>query len=181
MRRIESILDPILDAVDVQGKTVIDVGCGTGDVARWLSAQGATVIGVDKPDMVEKARHAGTPANVTFSAGAGEDIPAEDGIVDIVLFLASFHHVPVEEMPKAREETYRVLRSGGHAIFIEPIIECSYYLITSLAEDVGKIERHVGVMAQAMGRMGETIERGGETMQRWNPMDMMLPRQQEGR
>lgn len=142
MRKIESILDPILDVVDVRDKTVIDIGCGTGDVARWLAEQGATVIGVDQVDMIEKAKNAGEWDNVSFLEGGGENIPADDNHADIVLFLASLHHVPVDEMPKAFEETRRVLKPGGHALFIEPIIECSYYLITSLAEEETEIRQH---------------------------------------
>jgi ubiquinone/menaquinone biosynthesis C-methylase UbiE len=154
MRRIESILDPILNAVDVAGKTVIDVGCGTGDVARWLAEQGATVIGIDKKDMIEKAKNAGVLDSISFREGGGEKIPVENNFSDIVLFLASLHHVPVTEMPGAFEELQRVLKPGGYALFIEPIIECSYYLITSLAEEETEIRQH------AYQAIKEAVKRG---------------------
>lgn len=39
------------------GETIVDFGCGTGDLAAKIAARGAEVIGVDiSPEMVERAR-----------------------------------------------------------------------------------------------------------------------------
>ena len=41
---------------EVNGKIVLDAGCGPGSLAEWLLDQGATVIGVDaSPSMVKHA------------------------------------------------------------------------------------------------------------------------------
>src|SRR5262245_47688139 len=32
---------------DLRGKRILDLGCGTGRMSRWLAAQGASVVGID--------------------------------------------------------------------------------------------------------------------------------------
>lgn len=94
------------------GRDVLDVGCGTGIVARQFRATGATVLGVD-PDarMVEFARRSGVEAEVaTFEAWdpAGRTF-------DAVVAGQAWHWVdPVAGPAKA----VRVLRPGGRlAVF----------------------------------------------------------------
>ena len=46
--------------------TTLEIGCGTGDNAIWLSEQNFTVIGVDISEIaIEKAREKAAKANVT--------------------------------------------------------------------------------------------------------------------
>src|SRR5512136_696931 len=41
---------------DVQGRKVLDAGCGSGSLTHWLLDQGAEVVGVDaSPEMLEHA------------------------------------------------------------------------------------------------------------------------------
>jgi ubiquinone/menaquinone biosynthesis C-methylase UbiE len=40
-----------------QGEKILDLGCGTGDLANEIAKMGAKVVGMDvSPDMIEKAR-----------------------------------------------------------------------------------------------------------------------------
>ena len=89
MRKVESVLEPILDAVGVNGKAVVDVGCGTGENARALGEQGARVIGVDRPEVLSKVEDSEGAARVEFLEGAAEELPIDDASADLVLFLAS--------------------------------------------------------------------------------------------
>jgi ubiquinone/menaquinone biosynthesis C-methylase UbiE len=154
MRRVESVLEPILDAVGVRGQTVVDIGCGTGEIARALGEQGARVIGVDRPEVLSKVEDAEGAARVEFLEGGAEELPVDDASADLVLFLASLHHVPAPQIPKAVGEAYRVLKPGGHSLFIEPIVECSYYLITRLAEEETEARRLAHEAIAAAGRTG---------------------------
>jgi ubiquinone/menaquinone biosynthesis C-methylase UbiE len=141
MREVESVLVPIINAVSLDGKDVIDVGCGNGDVARALSEQGARVIGIDRHEMLSKVQIEERTNAVRFLEGGAERIPVASGSAALVLFLASLHHVPHARMHDAVREAYRVLAPGGHALFIEPLVECSYYLITRLAEEETEARR----------------------------------------
>lgn len=58
---------------------VLDVGCGTGEHARFLASHGFMVTGVDSsPAMLEKARASTTDPNVTFVLGDMRAIPGSD-------------------------------------------------------------------------------------------------------
>ncbi len=94
------------------GRLVLDVGVGTGIVARQFQAAGCQVLGVD-PDarLAEFARHSGVEVEVsTFEAWE-----AADREFDVVVSGESWHWVdPVAGAAKAAE----VLRPGGRlAVF----------------------------------------------------------------
>jgi SAM-dependent methyltransferase len=92
------------------GRVVLDVGTGTGIVARQLQAAGCSVLGVD-PDarMAEFAQRSGVDVEVsTFEAWE-----AAGRTFDAVVCGESWHWVdPVAGAAKAAE----VLRSGGRLI-----------------------------------------------------------------
>lgn len=51
-------------------KRVVDLGCGTGEHARFFASQGFEVVAIDaSPSMLEKARESAVPAGVTFIEG----------------------------------------------------------------------------------------------------------------
>jgi SAM-dependent methyltransferase len=100
------------------GQTVLDLGCGAGlDVllaARQVGPAGR-VIGVDMtPEMIALARrHAADAAvtNVEFRLGTIEDLPVEDGSVDVVMSNCVASLAPAKDRLLA--EAWRVLVPGG--------------------------------------------------------------------
>ena len=110
--------------VQVSGRSLIDVGCGGGALARALAERGATVLGVE-PDPVQAERNRTAPETerVTFAEGRAESLPVGDATVDGVIFGRSLHHVPQAAMRPALGEARRVLRSGGFAYVMEPVME----------------------------------------------------------
>jgi SAM-dependent methyltransferase len=106
------MLDWLAEKVGGLG-VICDMGCGPGQVARYLFDQGARVCGVDlSPGMVERAQrlHPGIP----FRQG---DMLALSGIADNsyggVAAFYSVIHVPRTALPQALEELKRVLCPGG--------------------------------------------------------------------
>jgi ubiquinone/menaquinone biosynthesis C-methylase UbiE len=141
VRKVESVLQVVLDAVDVRDGTVIDVGCGTGEMARALAEHGARVVGVDSAEMLSRLAVDDRTAGVRLLEGRAEDLPVADGTANVVLCVASLHHVAAARMARAVQETARVLKPGGRALFIEPLVECTYYMITRLAEEETEARR----------------------------------------
>ena len=96
---------------------VLDVACGTGDLAlRALALRpGATVLGVDAArGMIERARvrvTAAQAAHVRFETGDLTLLPLADASVDVVLAGYALRNVPHYE--GALAELHRVLRPGG--------------------------------------------------------------------
>lgn len=89
---------------------VLDIGCGTGRLARWM-AERAAVVGIDPLEErihLARARHA--PAR--FEVGRAEDLGAfEDASFDAVVMSSVLHWV--SDKAKALSEIRRVLRPGG--------------------------------------------------------------------
>lgn len=142
MRRIESTGQLLGERFSFQGKTVVDVGCGTGELARWLVGQGATVTGVDTPAMLARAEAAPRSGDERYLPGGGEALPLPDGHADVMVYAASLHHVPPDRLADAISECARVLRPSGEVAFLEPVAAPGYYSeITRLTGDEAEIQR----------------------------------------
>lgn len=102
------------------GKRVLDVGCGTGIVARTAAERvGPTgaVAGVDiNPQMLEIARSAsaGTEPSIDWREGAAEQLPMARSSFDAVLSQQAFQFF--NDRITALREMRRVLAPGGRAI-----------------------------------------------------------------
>ncbi len=117
MRRVEAILG------DVTGKAVLILGAGGGDIRRMirLGAQCIEAIEIAGPrvqaltDLVAREGWDDRARVVQMDA---HRLAYGDGSFDLVFGGAILHHLNVA---KALEEVRRVLRSGGRAIFVEPL------------------------------------------------------------
>jgi SAM-dependent methyltransferase len=112
---------------DVHGKTVLDLGCGTGENVIPLLERGARVIGIDiSPDLIAIAQKRLSNANLeaTLRAGDAYATGLPDESVDAIFCMALIHHL---EIKLVRDEMCRVLREGGVIILREPIRFSKWY------------------------------------------------------
>jgi len=109
----------------LKGAHVLELGCGKADktlaIAKTCAVAAITALEVDEIQHAKNLALPDLPANVHFSRGGAEAIPAADASFDIVLMFKSLHHVPLELMPQALAEIHRVLKPGGLAYFSEPV------------------------------------------------------------
>jgi ubiquinone/menaquinone biosynthesis C-methylase UbiE len=107
----------VREAGEVRGLSVLDVGCGTGDMLRRFAAAGASrLVGVDSSGgMLEVARRlSGSPGDVTYIEGSAESLELEAGAFDLVTSCIAFHHFAHPE--GALSEIARVLSPGGRLL-----------------------------------------------------------------
>jgi len=81
----------------VAGRTILDVGTGTGRAAVMLAALGARVVGLDaSAEMVRVARRRaeGSARPPSFGLADAQHLPLPDGAVDAVVCLRLLMHVP---------------------------------------------------------------------------------------
>lgn len=101
--------------LDIQpGTKVLDVACGTGNLAIPAARSGAQVTGVDiAPNLLEQARKraAAEKLSVIFDEGDAEQLPYADGEFDLVMSMYGAMFAPRPELVAA--ELKRVCRSGG--------------------------------------------------------------------
>ena len=148
-------IEGVTRLLSVEGLSLIDVGCGAGDVARALAELGAVVLGVEPdPVQAQKNRSAEPVPNVTLVEAGAEALPADDRSVDGVLFFRSLHHVPRELMDKAFMEAARVLKPGGFVYVVEPGMEGSHYKMMRPFHD----ETEVRTLAQqALAKTADSL------------------------
>jgi ubiquinone/menaquinone biosynthesis methyltransferase len=108
-RRLIDLAGPL------DGRVVLDLACGTGDLALLASRRGARVTGLDVTfRMIELARAKGTraaPVRANFLVGDMMALPFPASSVDVVTTGYGLRNVPVLE--QSVNEIRRVLRDGG--------------------------------------------------------------------
>lgn len=103
---------------DVEGKRVLDAGCGPGVYTEWLVEHGAArVVALDvSPRMVEFARERIGARATVFEADLQQPLDfLQDGSFDIALSALALDYV--EDRSRVFREFHRVLRGPGILVF----------------------------------------------------------------
>jgi ubiquinone/menaquinone biosynthesis C-methylase UbiE len=160
---VPRLVDALLAAVgDVRGKTVLDLGCGSGFLSVLMARRGAKrVIGIDVSEeqlAIARFRAATSgvaPGILDFRAASADRIDFADESIDIVVGAFVLHHL---DLPNAAPEIRRVLKNGGAGAFVEtsarnPLLMAARSLI------VGRfgIPKHGSADERPLGRQAERI------------------------
>ena len=93
------------------GESILDLGCGDGQLTRRIAAAGAVVTAIDaSPQMVAAARARGIAAD----HGPAESLPYPDGSFDAVFSNAVLHWVRGQD--EMMHQVRRVLRPGSRFV-----------------------------------------------------------------
>jgi len=133
----------VIDALlDVDGKFIVDAGCGDGDLCRHLAGCGARVLGIEpNPIQAEKNSQAAVVENVGFAQTGAGKIPLEPHSVDGIIFKNSLHHVYAPDFEQVFKEVARVMNGSGFLCVVEPIANGSFQYVMELFHDETKV-RH---------------------------------------
>ena len=107
---------------DVRGRSVLDYGCGSGNLGVYLALQGAKVSGFDlSPEGIKIARGAAEQygLDAKFEVMDAEELKYPDQAFDLVVGFGVLHHVI--KYPAASGQLLRVMSRGARALFHETL------------------------------------------------------------
>ncbi len=112
----------------LEGKRVLDIGCGRGALAGPMREAGAIWTGIDPYIAAEGVMQAGAAA-----------LPFPDANFDAAIYLNALHHVPVADMARGLAETARVLVPAGRVVVIEPLATGALSTVLAVVDDETEI------------------------------------------
>jgi len=131
------------------GRTVVDLGAGTGKLTRLLLPTGARVVAVEPiPEM--RAHIDGAEV----LDGTAEAIPLPDASVDVVTVAQAFHWFDHE---RALPEIHRVLRSNGSLVIVWNMRDLDDPVQRGVEDLLGPMRREVP--GQILGAWREPLAR----------------------
>jgi SAM-dependent methyltransferase len=117
---------------------VLDLGCGRGGVVElfWRQVEVAAGLDPDSPSLTEH-RAPGMPV----IRGVGERLPFVDESFDLIVCVWVLEHL--REPKTTFDEVRRVLRPGGHFVFVTPNLRNPVTLMNRLGKSLPGLQRRV--------------------------------------
>jgi ubiquinone/menaquinone biosynthesis C-methylase UbiE len=99
--------------------TVLDDGCGVGQMVEWLKKEYPTKITPYGMDLsINMVKYAVERCGGSFCQADSQELPYRDETFDVVFARGLLHHLPRPE--RGFSEIMRVLKPGGRACFMDP-------------------------------------------------------------
>ena len=150
-----------------QNQTVLDLACGTGNIADFFDA--VDYIGIDiSQDYVKFAK---AQFQKEFLVTDARQLCFSDASFDHVIVIGLFHHLSDTDTLSTMRELSRTLRRSGHIVIVDAIPPVSRLNILGMLSrklDRGKYFRYIGQYQRLFGKHF-VIRRKYQT--RWWPFD----------
>ena len=119
------VLDLVLQGT-ARGESVLDLGCGPGQVGVYLGQRGLRMIGIDLAfQMLLVARQ--RTGNRCLVRGDMRSIPLRTGSISGVVAFYSVHHLPRSALRTALAEIRRILKPAGLLVIATHLGESEVY------------------------------------------------------
>lgn len=116
------ILDKLTVFASCDDATVLDYGCGVGDIVQESRRCGFRTYGVEKfyggSDIRDTVEQKGLLGDIIFELDSNGRIPFDDQFFDLVVSNQVFEHV--EDLQSAFNEVARVIKPGGQLLCLFP-------------------------------------------------------------
>ena len=127
-----------------EGSRILDLGCGYGDFAPYLSKD-CDYLGVDNNQKyIETARIRNRDNGANFLVGdISDEAVFNAGEFDYVVIIGVLHHLPTEAIQGMLKNVQRILSTSGKFVALEPVFDSDQRLLARLliAADRGRFVR----------------------------------------
>jgi ubiquinone/menaquinone biosynthesis C-methylase UbiE len=104
----QALLEWLLTAFPT-ARSVLEVGCGTGHFAGWLTEKGLKVVGLDRAPAMLAELHRRVP-ELPVILGDAHRLPVREGAVDVTVFVTTLEFLP--DPTAALREAVRIACQG---------------------------------------------------------------------
>ncbi|MCJ7694951.1 MAG: class I SAM-dependent methyltransferase [Anaerolineaceae bacterium] len=115
---------------NLEGKRILEIGCGSGEISVHLSKRSAFVWGIEIDPLALFKESYTESSNFALSLSDGRHLPFADESIDIIILPQVYEHI--KEQKALISGMFRVLEPGGVCFFSGPnrwqIIEPHYFL-----------------------------------------------------
>lgn len=131
---------------NIEGKKVLDIGCGAAPWSIYAAKQGGKVYGIDiQPEMIEAAKQkvkaAGIEERITLSVGDASALTFEENSFDREISICVGCNLPEGIYERSFKEMARTLKKGGIAVIGAPNSLDTVFTNGSMTVD--KVQRHI--------------------------------------
>lgn len=136
-----------MHSIGLKGQKIVDLGTGTGTLARHFAEVGAKVCGIDiAKELLEQAKafDKRSKVNVDYLLGSAEQLHFEDNSQDVITAGQCWHWFDAKQTTK---ECFRVLKPGG------ALVICHFDWIP-LPENVVELTEKIILKHNPFWRMG---------------------------
>jgi ubiquinone/menaquinone biosynthesis C-methylase UbiE len=172
--RHEHIVNMLARLGASEAATVLDAGCGPGNLVPELARRYRHVCAMDaSPRMVEIARSSTAGCdNVSYHVGDIEELPFADDVFDVVCSAGVIEYLP--SLERALDEMRRVLRPGGLLVLPTTNAAAPAHWLRPLLEPVARMPLVARSFGLALGDVRLRYHRIPEFKQRLRAAKLVL-------
>ncbi|MGV8168945.1 MAG: class I SAM-dependent methyltransferase [Candidatus Nanoarchaeia archaeon] len=123
--------NPMIDdlkALDSKNLSVIELGCGIGELVPFLDENFRDVVAIDfSPEMIHQASERNKESKTVFFVMDMSEMSYLEGKFDVAIAVNSFLTPDILKLDKMIKETFKILKPGGKLFVIIPAMESYIY------------------------------------------------------